>query len=101
MNKKEFNVLKWNFNTDNIEHYDILPYLRECISKSKIEIKNIDEFKKFIEKESRYMWDGRCEWEMICHGWPVRKNDYKLDVHEQVMMNIDIIAEILYNEYKN
>ena len=35
---------------------------------------------------------------MIVHGWPVRKNDYKIDVHEQVMMNIDIISDILYNE---
>ena len=38
---------------------------------------------------------------MIVHGWPVHKNDYKLDVHEQIEMNIDIIAEILFNEYNN
>jgi hypothetical protein len=36
---------------------------------------------------------------MICHGWPGQKNSYKLDVHEQIMMNIDIIAEILWNEF--
>lgn len=98
MKEKEFNVLIWNFNTDNIEHYNILPYLRKCVLKDGKKITDIDELRKFIIKESRYMWGGRCEWEMICHCWPVRKNDYKIDVHEQVMMNIDIITEILWNE---
>jgi hypothetical protein len=60
-----------------------------------------EEFKKFIERESMYMFWGRCEWEMITHGWPVRKNDYKIDVHEQVMMNIDTIADILWKEIEN
>ena len=38
---------------------------------------------------------------MITHGWPVRKNNYKIDVHEQVMMNIDTIADILWKEIEN
>lgn len=116
---KKFNVLMWDFNHDELIHYDILPYFRNCykerIKKSR-EYKGInendfnnyfkvpktlDEFKKFIENESRYQFWSRCEYEMICHGWPVQKNDYKLDVHEQVMMNINIIAEILYDEKVN
>jgi hypothetical protein len=60
----------------------------------------LNEFKIFVESESRYQFWGRCEYEMICHGWPVRKNEHKLDIHEQIMMNIDIIVEILYNELK-
>ena len=117
---KKFNVLMWDFNHDELIHYDVLPYFRNCyeerIVKSKkykgtnemILInkyfkvpKTLDEFKKFIENESRYQFWSRCEYEMICHGWPVQKNDYKLDVHEQVMMNINIIAEILYDEKVN
>ena len=31
----------------------------------------------------------------------IQKNDYKLDVHEQIMMNIDIIAKILWEEFEN
>lgn len=114
---KQFNVLVWDFNYDKLQHYDVLPYLRNCYKervkrfkkyskKGHLAIDNeymfvpktLDEFKKFVENESRYQYWARCEYEMICHGWPVQKNDYKLDVHEQIMMNLDIVAEILYNE---
>ena len=109
---KKFNVLRWNFNLDEPECYDILPYLRNCYNDVVEFNKNnrsdnnswwkvpetLEEFKEFIEKRSHYKFWSRCEYEMICHGWPVHKNNYKLDCHEQIMMNIDIIAEILYNE---
>lgn len=97
---KKFNVLRWDFNTDSLIHYDVLPYFRMCIEETKVKPKLLEDFKKLIEKESRYNFWSRCEYEMICHGWPVRKNDHKLDIHEQIMMNIDIIAEILFEEYK-
>ena len=107
---KKFNVLNWDFNTDSLEYYDVLPYLRERYrtfvenskkhKNSRLKIpKTINEFKEFIENQSRYQFWARCEYEMICHGWPVQKNSYKLYVHEQIMMNIDIIAEILWNEF--
>ena len=108
--KKKFHVLTWDFNKDKIEHYDVLPYLRdrleERIEKNKKDEdeyfkvpKSFDDFKKFVKDESLYQFWSRCEYEMIVHGWPVRKNDYKIDVHEQIMMNIDIIAGILFDEY--
>ena len=99
MNK--FNVLRWNFNSDQLEQYDILPYFRDQYKTSKEKLKTIDDVKKFIERESRYQFWSRCEYEMICHGWPRIKNDYKIDIHDQVMMNIDIIAKILYTENPN
>lgn len=122
---KKFNVLFWNFNLDKLEHYDVLPYFRRCFEERSKEFKRFsktkkyqklseeakaewlkyhfvpktfEEFKKFVESESRYMFWARCEYEMIVHGWPVKKDDYKLDIHEQIMMNIDIVAEILMNE---
>ena len=122
MKRKVFNVLTWDFNGDKLEHYDVLPHFRECYAwrKKKSKGKRIqkimaempdmkdyygvpatfDEFKKFIENESRYLYWAKCEWEMIIHGWPVRKNDYKIDVHEQVMMNLDVIAGILWEEFE-
>ena len=59
-----------------------------------------NEVKEFVENESRYLYWGNCNWEMIVHGWPVKRNDYKLDVHEQVMMNLDVIAGILWEEFE-
>lgn len=117
MSKKNvFNVLRWEVNRDIIEHYDILPFFRRCYSdrKKKSKLKRIDhtskyykvpetveDFKEFITLESNWMYNGRCEYEMIVHAWPAYKNDYKIDIHEQIMMNLDVIAELLYNEYKD
>lgn len=115
---KKFNVLLWSFNHDKLTYYDVLPYLRNCykerVKKSKKKHiqrseevskfwkvpETLDEFKEFIKCESQYQYWSRCEYEMILHGWPNQKNTYKLDVHEQIMMNIDVVAEILYNEFK-
>ena len=108
--KRKFYVLTWDFNKDNIEHYDVLPYFRnmleERIEKNKNDEddyfkvpKSFNDFKKFVENESLYQFWSRCEYEMIVHGWPVRKNDYKIDVHEQIMMNLDVISGILFDEY--
>ena len=119
---KQFNVLIWDFNSDSLSHYDVMPYfrnsLKERIDRDKEYLKKngdiksniykehyktpktLDEFKKFIEKVSLSQFWSRCEYEIILHGWPVQKNNYKLDVYEQIMMNIDIIGEILYEENK-
>lgn len=116
----KFNVLTWDFNTDKLEHYDIIPYFieryKERVERSEDETikynidnypeykarfgvpETIDDFKKFVEDESMYMFWSRCEWEMIIHGWPVQREEYKIDVHEQIMMNIDVITDILYKE---
>ena len=117
---KKFNVLTWEFTTDKLEPYDVIPYFVERYKdrKKKANRKSykkmveanpeykkyyglpetLDEMKSFIECESMHMFWSRCEWEMIVHGWPVKNNEYKLDVHEQVMMNIDTVADIVYNE---
>lgn len=110
MEKKRFNVLTWDVNSDSLRIYDVMPYLRECYAKRSSRRsfgidkyggrpKTRSEFLDFVDMESMYMFWSRCQWEMICHGWPVRKNDYKLDVYEQIKMNIDIIVDILYEEY--
>ena len=93
-----FNVLRWDFNKDCLIYYDVLPYFRSCFSKEKKKPKTKEELKEFIEKKSMYQFWARCEYEMICHGWPVKKNEYKLDIHTQIIMNIDIITDILAKE---
>lgn len=120
MAKKFYYVLIWDFNSDSLKHYDVLPYFRDCFAERKAKSKSkrrqrllaadpelkkhfgvpatLEEMKVFIEKESLYMFWSRSEWEMIIHGWPARENDYKIDVHEQIMMNIDVLAELLYKE---
>lgn len=120
--KRTFNVLCWDFNGDRLVHYDVLPYLRRCLEERKKRSKTKryqkfaekdpkikralgmpctwEELKEAIESESLHQFWGRCEYEMILTGWPARKNNYKLDVHEQIMMNIDTVTDILWEEWK-
>lgn len=109
--KRKFYVLTWNFNKDMVEYYDVLPFLRSKVEES-IEKENddtyylktpksINDFKNFIQYVSRHRFWSQCEYEMIIHGWPTKKNEYKIDIHEQIMMNINVISGILFDEYHN
>lgn len=99
---KPFFIVIWDFNRDNVEHYDIMPYLLSVYKnrKKKDQPKTFDETKEFILKESRYQFWARCEYEVILHAWPPRTNGYehKMDAFEQIHMNIDVITDcFLYN----
>jgi len=144
MPKMKFNVLHLNFNKNEVEPYDILPYFRDCwkakcykeevnkIKETKSKNILIDLLKNFIQDRSLYMFWARCEWEFLVAHWPFGSkqlyedlknfwkdypdiDDYtntikldniiiqdmdKIDVHKQIMMNIDIITDILYKEFK-
>ena len=70
MEKKSFYVLNWDFNSDNLVHYDILPYFRECykgLSKGKRPV-TIDEWKEFVKRNGMYRYWSRCEYEIIITG---------------------------------
>jgi hypothetical protein len=127
-----------------IEQYDILPYFRNCWKEKynkeqKESIKQVKQpakrkqlFKEYIISRSKYMYWGRCEFEMLLASWPfgsyrmkeemkkflqnpINLDDYtqcldfeniiiadmhKIDVHDQIMMNLDTIVDILYKEFK-
>ena len=94
---KQFNVIYYDFNTKRFEPYDIIPYLAEQYKKAKSKPKTLSEFKEFIKSNSMYQWWARCEYEVLLSPWPPSKKEasYKMDIHEQVMMNIDVIANLL------
>lgn len=120
MEEAKFNVIVYNINSKEFEQYDIIPYLVSCYKKEKNKPKTFDEFKEFIKKSSMYQWWARCEYEIILGPWPyvtspserynkLGENDIdewkkhwerhlescsKIDVHYQVMMNIDVITEL-------
>lgn len=82
--------------SNKFEKYDIIPYLINCYNKQKKLNKNssFEEIKKFILSESSYQWWSRCEYEIILENWPTQKYNQKIDIHQQIEMNIDIITEI-------
>ncbi len=95
---KTFNVIRWNINTGKFVPYNILPYLEKCYHEADNKPKTFEEFKTFIEKRSRYQWWARCEHEIILKDWPNGRVEKKIDVFDQVMMNIDVITKILMDE---
>lgn len=94
-----FNVLIWNFNTQTIEEYNVIPYfVREWKEeKDKSKFKSFDDIKEFVRSKSLYQFWSRCEYEMIVKGWLVTKREIKLDVHEQIMMNLDLVTQVFIN----
>lgn len=92
-NIKPYKVISWDFNSDNIEYYDIMPFLIDSYKRiKKNKPKTFDEIKEFIINESRYRFWSRCEYEVIITGWPKQKREVKIDIFDQIMKNIDVIT---------
>ncbi len=95
---EKFNVIIEDINTRKFIPYDVIPYLVDQYKKAKDKPSTFLEFKEFIRKESMYQWWSRCEYEIVLQSWPTGKNEEKIDVYWQVMMNINIITDILMKE---
>ena len=104
-----FYTLAWDINRNEVENYDVMPYLvsaweEDKVRKHKIWFKSLDddtkepttveEWKKAILAASRYQFWARCEYEITVSGWPVGKHRVKLDVFDQINANIDVITEL-------
>lgn len=101
---EKFNVCIWDCNRQMFIPYDVIPYFvkayKELKKKKSLQKWNplpvtFEEFKKFIEKESQYQFWGRCEYEIIIVDWPNQKREKKVDVHNQIMMNIDVVTRLV------
>lgn len=110
---KKFNVLEYNFNSRMIEPYDVLPYFRNQWTSKKFnfdkkDVKTKKDLKNWIKRASHYQFWSRCEYEFIISPWPfndsskesIMKDMKKIDVHEQIIFNIDVITDILAEEFK-
>lgn len=143
MENNIFNVLLMDINKNSVIAYDVLPYFRREWKASpyvwgdkyeKIEVKDKETLKQWVENKSRSQFWAQCEYEILIGKWPFgsyRMNEEimeylnnnpnfdmknyennidfkniiirdmsKIDVHEQIMMNIDIITDILIKEFK-
>lgn len=130
---KQFNVINYNFNAQKFEAYDVIPYLveeyHERVERHKKYPEVVywkvpttfDEFKQFVDDESKYQFWARCEYEIILGPWPYvlspsegydksKENDLdawkqhwkkhldsceKWDVYDQIVMNLDVITKLV------
>lgn len=120
MKNLSFYVLIKNVNTGELEHYDIMPTIYKEIydgnklsknfkvyTKGKlVPVTNKELLKEFIEKELKYHYWSKCEYEFIVIDWPYKgefikdNNPIKLDVYSQIVNNIPILVNLLWNEIK-
>ena len=94
----KYNVLIQDFNSRKFVPYDIFPYLYRQYNEKEQKPLTIQQYKDFILSEARYQWWARCEYEIIVSGWPNVNNHKKIDVYEQIALNIDAITT-LFMEY--
>lgn len=94
--KYEFNVLIWSFNKQHPEPYNVIPYFqREWYDeKNKDRFRSFEDIKQFIDSKAKYQFWARCEYEIIIESWPVTKDQVKLDVYDQIKMNLDLITTV-------
>lgn len=100
MNK--YKVLIWNITRDSPEWYDVLPHFQDeidsLVKKKRIRRKDItyDWLTDFVKREAKYQYWSRCEYEIIVTGWPIHKNEEKMDVYDQIMANFETVVRLLY-----
>lgn len=101
---QSFNVIRWDFNKNEPEAYDIMPALLDEYNhkrhKYKLKIRDRSAMVKFVRQYALYQWWGRCEYEIIIRNWPTQDLQVKWDIHKQIEMNLDIIVDILIENIK-
>lgn len=92
-----FYVINEDVNAKKFVKYDVIPYLIECYNETKKGLRPItfDEFKQFVKDKSMYMYWSRCQYEIILKSLVGFAEEEKVDIHWQILNNIDVITEIL------
>lgn len=115
---KDFYVMLHNYSKNEVEKYNIMPYLisvyEDCKDKEywwMFDDTNKgpctkEEFTAFVKRVCKYQFWARCEYEWLMIGWPPGKTDtledcqkiinssIKVDAYTQIEMNLDVIADI-------
>ena len=104
MKKLQWNVLIGDFNSKEIQTYNIFDHYRfkeDCDDIWKYFEGNRPVFESEIKKNLRYYFWSKCEWEVVIQHWPPSEHfrDKKIDVYDQVMMNWDIFIDYVWNTY--
>lgn len=89
-----FNVIIFEPNSSKFESYNVMWYLINEYNSQRTKPVTFEECRKFVKSKSQYQFWGRCEYEVILVDWPCQKTEHKMDVHEQIMMNLDVITDL-------
>lgn len=92
-----FYVIIEDVTAKEFKKYDVMPYFVDCYDKVRRNErpKTFDEFKEFVKSKSMYMYWSRCEYEVVISSLIGFAEEKKIDVHYQVMNNIDLVTRLL------
>ena len=102
---KPFYVIWQDFNAREFEPYDVMEYFLhewQDLKKKRRANKptNMEELKRWLDDQARYMFWARCEYEVILAGWPNMDTRKKIDIYDQIKMNLDTVVEIFAQNIK-
>ena len=91
-----------DINTRQFVPYDVMSYFldewRET-KKAKRPTK-LTELKEWLRGRAQYMYWSRCEYEVILAGWPNTDNQKKIDIYDQIVMNLPLVVEVFCKNIK-
>ena len=103
-NNLKWYVLAHDFNTDEIVSFNIFNSI-SFTRRLECEIKHYKDFETFKEGLRGALFSvfaSRVEYEIICSGVvSLHDNEEKIDVYQQVLPNLDILANYIINEAIN
>ena len=99
--------LKWyvyreNFNSKHIEPFNVFEhgsFLEDTEENYKKNKNNFDVFSEQLQRDARYYFRSKCEWEILIKNWLTRDDikARKVDVREQIMINYDHFLDYVWN----
>ena len=92
-----FNVIIDDVNAQEFKAYNVMSYFLCCYDTTKIDKrpKTFEEFKEFVKSKSMYLYWARCEYELVLKPWVGLHSEKKVDVHWQLMHNLDLVTSML------
>jgi hypothetical protein len=105
----KWNVYVFDVNRSIMKNYNIfthrgfVKYLCEIYQKEAL---SAVDFQEEVRRELQYHFWSKCEYEIILTEWPPHEDlskdvREKIDVYDQIMLNIDRFIEWLYADYQN
>lgn len=113
-----------DFNTNEVVKYDIMPYLmnvyQKCLLTGNWWMMDdparrpvfAKDYRVFVTRACKHQYWSRCEYEWLMLSWPVGKTDTleechkvlnssnKIDVWDQIEMNLDTVTEVFTQNIK-
>ena len=100
----EWNVIYEDFNAKKITTHNVFEhhsFLEDCKKFAKKYKNDRKQFEENVQRSLMYYYWSKCEWEVIVSSWPEGRSEKKIDVYDQVMMNVDKFMDYLWENKKD